>query len=216
MTASASASAPASAPASTSAAASASAPATADVDLAMLQAKYCAKPSFEACKLLDAFAKAAPLADSPNRDNLYFGWGHELGRKADGEKSMVVLRVRTNDAGKTAKGGLYVPADAKATKTTTDLVESLRAGGKAEGEAKGFLIFLRTNPGPDAFRPLVGTSGASSTFGAATGFKSWVRQDTSAKGVRLLVVSWASGDVLDGPHQAELRVSEVWELHAEK
>jgi len=130
---------------------------------------------------------------------------------------MVVLRVRVNDGGaKVAKGGVYIPADAKAAKTTSDLVDTLRAGGKAAGEAKGFMIFLRGNPGPDPMRPLLKTNGPSSMYAGEKAFKVYMRQDMSAKGTRLLVLSYSGGDVLDGPHSCEMRVSEVWELHSEK
>ncbi len=196
--------------AATSATAAPSAP---DVDLAALRAKYCAKPGVKACDVLDEFEKAGPLGETAP-DAIFFGWGHEAGGTADGKKSMVVVRLHEVEGKRSAKAGVYLPTDDK-TKTTTDLIETLRGGGQATGDAKGFVLFLRTHAGPDPWRPLGGTKGTSSVYAGSGGFIAYLRRDTSAKGTRLLVVGAAGGEKLDGPHGAELRVSEVWELHGD-
>lgn len=195
--------------------ASAAAPALPDVDLEALRAKYCAKPGAQACTLLDEFAKASPFDDTGNED-IYFGWGYELDGGGKPDKSMTLLRTHSSEERRFAKGGVYVPADDKARKTTSDLVETLRGGGKAAGEAKGFFLFLRGNPGPDPWRVLSKTQGPSTAFAGAAKFMTWLRRDTAAKGRRLLTVTWAGGEVIEGPHPCELRVAELWELHTEK
>jgi hypothetical protein len=206
------------APTAPSASASASTPALAkptapDVDLPALRAKYCAKGELPACKMLDEFEKAGPLGEVAP-DAIFFGWGHEAGGGGDGQKSMVVVRLHDVDGKRSAKAGVYLPTDDKA-KTTTDLIETLRGGGKATGDAKGFVLFLRTHAGPDPWRPLGGTVGTSSVYAGSGGFIAYLRRDASAKGTRVLVVGTAGGEKLDGPHHAELRVSEVWELHTD-
>ena len=210
---------PASAPhasASVSASATASAapvaPTIPDLDLDAVKKKVgCAdKPTLSACRLLDTFGTAKTPTDFTAGTSLFFGNSYELGFGADGKESMTTMRAESGRDGVRAVMAIYVPKDAHAEDVTKKLIVSLRAGEPTSKEAKGFLGWLRVNPGSDPALYLVPTLGPSRALDDKRGAHVFVRAD----GARTLVINYAGGEPIEGggTRKCMLRIAEVWKI----
>ena len=168
------------------------------------------KPTLSACRLLDTFAGArAPGPFTPGT-SLMFGNSYELGFGADGLESMTTMRVESASTGVRAVVAIYVPKDAHAEDVTKKLIGTLRTGEAPSKEAKGFLGWLRVNPGSDPALFMVPTVGTSQVLDDKRGAHVFVRAD----GARTLVVNYAGGEPIEGggTRKCMLRIAELWKI----
>lgn len=90
------------------------------------------------------------------------------------------------------------------------MIGTLRAGEPSSKEAKGFLGWLRANPGSDPALFLVPTVGTSQVLDDKRGAHVFVRAD----GARTLVVNYADGAPIEGggTRKCMLRIAELWKI----
>jgi hypothetical protein len=191
----------------------------ADLDVGSVKSALgCPAPKNEACRVLDDFAGASKIEESPaaGTTKVWMGQTFAIGGSANGKKQYYFLQMQQGslavDPSITKESQLSTigtgrwlrPDNASEEKDSAALLAAVKAG-KAAPTGNGAAAFVKKPAEASVFRAMVRTTGASSAIVKIGEHNSFVRRF----GNRVLVIEYADGALID---DAKAWCAEAWPL----